>query len=107
MMASAVASSRPDLAIAQAAEMLQRSLVEDFPAQQVREYASILRQFAIGTGMEAFDRLVRPFIRQLLAEGRITEAKQAVAITRSLLEIDPASQFELELAALERQVEAQ
>lgn len=94
-------ADRNDLAVAQAAELLNRSLADDDGATQLRVFESALRQFGVSAGMLAFDRLVAPSFRQALREGRLQDAGMVLGITARLLPIDPQSQFAKELAALE------
>jgi len=96
------AADRSDLAIAQAAEILNRSLAGDDPATQLRVFESALRQFGVKAGMTAFDRLVSPFFRQALLDGRKRDALTILRITRRLIRIEAGSQFANELSELDR-----
>ena len=100
------AADRSDIALAQAAEMLNRTLADDGPAVQLRVFESALRQFGAGAGVGAFDRLVKPFFRQLLAEQRLEDAARAVQITRRLVPIEAGSQFDQEMQALVAELNA-
>lgn len=93
-------ADRSDLAIAQAAEMINRTFVEDSPSMQLRVFESALRQYGTGAGIEAFDRLVRPFCEQLIREERAMDAARVIAITRRLVPIEPGSQFDDDLKEL-------
>lgn len=95
-------ADRSDLAIAQAAEMLNRSLARDDPATQLRVFEGALRQFGVQAGMTAFDRLVNPFFTQALAEGRKRDAQIILRITRRLIPIEAGSQFAGELSELDK-----
>ncbi len=100
MLAQKFRGGREDLAVSQAAEMLNRSMQDDPPATQLRVFESALRQFGVNGGMEAFDRLVRPFFRHAMAEGREQDAAKVLAITARMLPIERGSQFAQEMTAL-------
>jgi len=91
---------RTDLAISQAAAMLNRTMADDDPATQLRVFESALRQFGVGAGMDAFDRLVRPFFEQAMTEGRRQDAKVVLILTRRLIPTPVGSQFFKELEGL-------
>ncbi len=101
MLTRKFSAARDDLTVAQAAEMLERSMAEDPPLVQFRVFESALRQAGAQAGMRAFDRLVEPFFRHTLAGGRASEAQRVLAITRGLFAIEPGSQFAREVAELE------
>ena len=103
MLAQKFTVDRSDLALAQAAEMLNRSLAEDPPATQLRVFESALRQFGFGAGMKAFDQLVQPFFRQAMTEGRKGDAQTILVITVRLLPIEAGSQFAREIDALAKE----
>ena len=91
---------RTDWAISQAAAMLNRTMADDDPATQLRVFESALRQFGVGAGMDAFDRLVRPFFEQAMTEGRRQDAKVVLILTRRLIPTPVGSQFFKELEGL-------
>lgn len=91
---------RTDLAISQAVAMLNRTMAEDDSATQLRVFESALRQFGVGAGMDAFDRLVRPFFEQAMTEGRKQDAEVVLLLTRRLIPAAEGSQFSKELAGL-------
>ncbi len=93
-------AGRSDLAVAQAAQMLDRSMAEDPPATQMRVFESALRQAGADAGMKAFDGLVKPMHRHALREGRRDDAAQVVASARRWLTIEPGSQLAREMEAL-------
>ena len=103
MLARKFSTDRSDLAIAQAAEMLNRSIAQDPPATQLRVFESALRQFGLGAGMKAFDQLVNPFFRRAMAEGRKADAQAILTITVRLLPIEAGSQFAREIDALAKE----
>jgi len=100
MLARKFSGDRTDLAISQAAAMLSRTILEDDPANQLRVFESALRQFGVGAGMSAFDRLVRPFFNHAMVDGRREDAAMILQITARLLPIEPDTQFAAEMDAL-------
>lgn len=100
MLARKFTEDRSDIAITQAAKMLSRSMADDTPATQLRVFESALRQFGLGAGMDAFDRLVRPFFERAVAEGRGKDAEVILRLTRRLIPAPAGSQFANELEAL-------
>lgn len=98
-----LSADRSDLALAQAAGMLNRSLAGDDPVTQLRVFESALRQFGVTAGMGAFDRLVKPFFNQTMTGGRKADAQQILAIARRVIPIEAGSQFDRELRALDEQ----
>ncbi|WP_221029009.1 hypothetical protein [Actomonas aquatica] len=101
MLARRFTGERIDLAVAQAAERMSRSLSEDPPALQMRVFASVLRQFGPGAGIKAFDVLVEPRVIALLRARRVDEARQVVAVARQTLAPEAGSQLAREFANLE------
>lgn len=101
MLARKFTQGRPDLAIGQAAEMLNRTMADDEPATRLRVFEAALRQFGVGAGMDAFDRLVQPFFEYTTQQGRPGDAAKVLVATRRLIAIDPDTQFDRELSALE------
>lgn len=100
LLAKRFSADRTDLALGQAAEMLNRSLARDDTATQVKVFENALRQFGVSAGMTAFDRLVHPFFTQAMVEGRPGDAIAALMITRRLIPVEPGSQFDRELSEL-------
>lgn len=100
MLARRFSADRTDLAIAQAAAMLSRTIAEDDPATQLRVFESALRQFGVGAGMDAFDRLVRPFFQHALQQGRKDDAATILRLTARLIPIERDTQFAAEMDAL-------
>jgi len=100
MLAKRFSTDRTDLAIAQAAAMLSRTIAEDDPATQIRVFESALRQFGVGAGMDAFDRLVRPFFQHAMSQGRREDAATILRLTARLIPIERDTQFAQEMDAL-------
>ena len=63
-----------------------------------------MRQFGIGAGMSAFDRLVRPFFEHALREGRRQDAATILRLTFRLIPIEADTQFAAEMDALARRL---
>ncbi len=105
LLARQLSTDRSDLAIAQAAELLTRTMAQDDAPTQLRVFENALRQFGVNGGMEAFDRLVSPMFKQTLTEKRWNDAKVILAIARRWLPIEPESQFEREMQLLDHQLE--
>lgn len=104
MLARKFTADRSDLAIAQAAEMLNRTMAEDDASTQLRVFESALRQFGIDAGMSAFDRLVRPFFEHTLREGRKEDAATVLRLTARMIPIGADTQFAVEMDALARRL---
>jgi hypothetical protein len=104
MLARRFSADRTDLAIAQAAAMLDRTMAEDDPVTQLRVFESALRQFGVGAGMDAFDRLVRPFFTHAMQAGRPRDAATILRLTAQLIPIEEGTQFALEMELLARQL---
>lgn len=104
MLARKFTADRSDLAIAQAAEMLNRTMVEDDAQTQLRVFESALRQFGIDAGMSAFDRLVRPFFEHAFREGRKEDAATILRVTARMIPIGQDTQFAAEMDALARRL---
>lgn len=100
MLARKFSVERTDLAISQAAAMLSRTLAEDDPTTQLRVFESALRQFGVGAGMDAFDRLVRPFFQHAIRAGRRDDAITILRLTARLIPIEENTQFAAEMDAL-------
>ncbi|MCF3652172.1 hypothetical protein [Synoicihabitans lomoniglobus] len=95
---------RSDLAISQAAEMLNRTMVEDPPEVQLRVFQNALRQFGVGAGMDAFDRLVEPFFDYTLGQARRNDAGMVLTIAHRVLQPPAGSQFAQEIQRLAQQL---
>lgn len=104
MLARKFTVDRSDLAIAQAAEMLNRTMIEDDASTQLRVFESALRQFGISAGMSAFDRLVRPFFEHALQQGRKQDAATILRLTARLIPIQVDTQFAAEMDALAKRL---
>lgn len=100
MLAQKFAGDRTDIAITQAAVILNRTMADDAPATQLRVFESTLRQFGVGAGIDAFDRLVQPFFSHAISEGRRDDAKIILLLTRRLIPAPSGSQFAKEVGAL-------
>jgi hypothetical protein len=104
LLARRFAEDRSDIAILQAAEMLNRTMAEDDPGTQLRVFESALRQFGVGAGMGAFDRLVRPFFEHAMSEGRKDDAATILQLTLRMIPIQADTQFASEMALLAKRL---
>ena len=94
--------TRSDLSIAEAAEAMARSLATDSLAGQQGVYRRILLTYGRDGGIDMLDRVIRPFVRQLAAAGQRVAALRAVQDARRILTVPDGSQFDGELALMER-----
>lgn len=92
------------MAIGQAALLISRTLADDDPSTQLRIFESALRQFGVGAGMDAFDRLIRSCFDHIVKEGRVDDAKRVIRLTRRLVPASLGSQFAQEVIALENSI---
>lgn len=104
MLARKFTVDRSDIAIAQAAVMLNRTMAEDDASTQLRVFESALRQFGIGAGMGAFDRLIRPFFEHAMKEGRKDDARTILLLTLRFIPVEPDTQFASEMEMLARRL---
>lgn len=94
-------TTRTDLSVDQAAEMIARVLDAGTPlAEQLRVYRQALQQYGSGAGMDFYDRVVRPFVGALAGQQHHGDAKLALAQARAVLKPEPGSQLDREMAEL-------
>ncbi len=108
MLARKFQTTRSDLSVQQAAELVARAREEGGElAAQVRVYNSALTQFGRGAGIDFFDQVVRPFVWYLKTQGAETEAINALKRARTVLEVQLGTQLHEEMRQLERRVRAE
>ena len=94
-------SDRSDLGVEQAAEMIARVIGKNTPIlEQLHVYRQVLEQYGQGSGMAFYDQVVRPFVGELVRQGRSAEAKGAVMQARAVLKPEPDSQMDVEMKTL-------
>lgn len=93
-------NTRTDLTIDQAVTAIDQVLKNTPLPDQVRVYRQVLQQYGFGGGMDFYDRVVRPFVDALLAEGYHGDAKLALREARDTLKPDAGSQLDLEMKEL-------
>ena len=98
-------TTREDLAVQEARDLLRRSMEQGDVAASVRAYNRALDSFGQGAGMGFFDQIVRPFIGYLLKNGRRNMAVQALDRARQTLRVEPSGQLDRELNAWENQAQ--
>jgi hypothetical protein len=97
-------SGRTDLAVKQVAEQMLRARAGQRIDEQVRLYAILMRQFGRGGGAAMWDEVVRPFVEHLVAEGRVREARAALARGREAMGVVPGTQMATEMAKLDEEL---
>jgi hypothetical protein len=93
-------SGRTDVGVDHAVRMMG----EAAPADQVRVYRQLLQQYGKDTGIDFYDRVARPLLRQMIAEKRRVEAMQVITHTRTVLKPEFGSQFDQELTDMAAKV---
>ena len=94
-------SDRSDMGVDQAAEMMSRMIANNTPIlEQLHIYRQVLQQYGQGSGMGFYDEVVRPFVRQLVKEGRTAEARGALMQARTVLKPELDGQMDLEMKTL-------
>ena len=94
-------STRGDLTMREARDILQHSMEKDDVQASVQTYNSVLNSFGHGAGMDFFAEVVRPFVDHLLRNGQPREAVQAIGRARETLRVEPNGQVDRELRVLE------
>lgn len=93
-------SGRTDLGVDHAMRMMG----EAAPADQVRVYRQLLQHYGKDAGIDFYDRVARPLLRQMIAEKRRAEAMQVITHTRAMLKPEFGSQFDQELTDMAAKV---
>ena len=97
-------STRGDLSVQQAREILQRAIAEKPLPEQIRAYNSVVDSYGRGTGIGFFDEVVEGFVQHLLQLKQKAEALRALERARQALKVEPNSQLEQEIAQLTKVV---
>ena len=94
-------SDRSDFGVDQAVKTISRVIGNNTPIlEQLHVYRQVLEQYGQGSGMAFYDQVVRPFVGELVKQGRSAEAKGAVMQARTVLKPEPDSQMDLEMKML-------
>jgi hypothetical protein len=93
-------TSRTDLAIQQAGEMLKRSFATQAVAEQIRTYNTAVDNYGRGAGIEFFDEIVVVFAEHLQQLRENAAALEAVERARRTLRVEPGKQLEQEINRL-------
>jgi tetratricopeptide (TPR) repeat protein len=99
-------SSRENLSVQQAYDLLQSSMGKGDVDLSVRTYYTVLNSYGKGAGIVFFHEVVQPFAEYLLKNERPSEAVQAVGRARKVLRVEPRGQLDLELHTLMDRVQA-
>jgi hypothetical protein len=91
---------RENLSVQQAYDTLRNSMDNDGLDGSIRTYYAVLNSYGRNAGIVFFHQVVQPFVEYLLANGRPTEAVQAVGRARRTMRVEPNAQLDLELGAL-------
>lgn len=90
-------STRGDLSIQQAGEVMQRSLREHDLAGIASTYRRLLETQGRGAGIDFFDKVVIPYVDRLVREQQIPAARDALQRARATLRVEKGSQLEREI----------
>jgi hypothetical protein len=93
-------TTRTDLAIQQAGEMLKRSFASQGLADQIRTYNAAVDNYGRGAGIEFFDEIVVVFAEHLQQLRENAAAVEAVERARRTLRVEPGKQLEQEINRL-------
>jgi hypothetical protein len=99
-LADRLKGDRADLAVAQAASILSRSISSQGIPDQIATYNAIIAQFGHGAGTTFFDQIVTAFAEHLALEHMKPEARDAVDRAREALEVQPGTQFSMDVDKL-------
>ena len=91
---------RTDLAIRTASSILTRSIAGQPIPNQIATYNAILAQFGHGAGTLFFDQIVVAFAEHLALFNRKAQAREAVERARVALDVQPGTQFALDVDKL-------
>lgn len=64
-------------------------------------YRQLLQKYGRGSGMDFYDRVTQPLVKQLVSEKLLKDAQLVINFTRLELKPEPKSMFDRELTALE------
>ncbi len=94
-------STRVDLSMEKAYEIMRRSMERDDVPVCIHTYYGVLNSFGHDAGMDFFDGVVRPFVEYLLKKSQWHEALRAVGQARTTMRIEFDGQLDRELKSLE------
>jgi hypothetical protein len=98
-------SSRNDLSVRSAAEMLDNSIqTEDF-ATQTKTYQTILATYGNGAGIDFFDQIVSRFARHCAELKQVPAGLNAIDRARITLRVEPGGQLDQEMARLANELQ--
>ncbi len=99
-LADRLKGDRADLAIRQASAILARSMATQSVQDQIATYNAILAQFGHGAGTLFFDQIVAAFAEHLAVLHLRPQAREAVERAREALEVQPGTQFSMDVDKL-------
>ena len=99
-LANRLQGDRSDLAVRQASSILSRSIASQPIPGQVATYNAILAQYGHGAGTLFFDQIVVAFAEHLAQANMKAAARDAVERAREALEVQPGTQFALDVDKL-------
>jgi hypothetical protein len=99
-LAERLKGDRADLAITQASAILARSIATQPLQDQVATYNAILVQFGRGAGTMFFDQIVVAFAEHLAMANLRPDARAAVQRAREALDVQPGTQFAMDVDKL-------
>ena len=97
--------TRGDLALQRAGEALQRTMTTRPVEEGIQAYNQLVDTLGRGAGIDFYDQIVTPFVRQLAGRDRLPEARQAAGRAYRMLSIPPGSQLEGEFSRLFRELQ--
>lgn len=92
---------RDDFAVTQAASVMATAMESGDFMEQMKIYRQVLKQYAMGGGVDFYDRVTAPFLENLLKLGKRLEAIQMLGQTRLALKPESDSQLDREMKKLE------
>jgi hypothetical protein len=92
---------RSDMGVDQAVAQLASAK----PDARLSTYKQMLQKYGRGAGIDFYDRVTRPLVKQLAKEKLLKDAQQVIKLTRSAFNPEPKSMFDLELTELESKLQ--
>jgi hypothetical protein len=97
-------STRGDLSVQQARDLVRRAVTTQPLQEQIRAYNSAVDTYGRGAGIGFFDEVVVGFAEHLVQLNHKAEALKAVERARQSLKVEPNTQLEAEFERLARNV---
>ena len=95
---------RADLTLARDRDDLEQTWNTKPLAESMAAYTHLLETRGRGAGIDFYDRIVTPFVRQLAAAGHLAEARQAAGKAFTVMHVRAGSQLDGEFTSLFREL---